>query len=325
MVLLALGMLGNGLYQVLFVEGLALTRAGDAALVVSASPALMAIIGRAFGVERVSRRGIAGIILSLAGMVCVVLGGAEASTHGASITGDLLVLAGSVCWAVYTVLLTPYTRRVDGVVLSAYTMAGGLLVILVAAFPALVHTVWSAVPSRAWGAVVQWSWCAGDRVPVLVSWGPPARPHPDGDVLESATGLRAVRRVGHARRNANDLADRWRGEHHGGPGAHALVKLVLLDLDGTLLTSDGAGRRAIQRALVERFGVAGPEDHWFDGKTDPQIVRELMQLAGVDGAQVEAEMARVLSRYVECLHEELRAAGKAPSRIPRRPAIARRA
>jgi phosphoglycolate phosphatase-like HAD superfamily hydrolase len=94
------------------------------------------------------------------------------------------------------------------------------------------------------------------------------------------------------------------------------VKLVLFDLDGTLLTSDGAGRRAIQRALVERFGAAGPEDHWFDGKTDPQIVRELMQLAGVDGMRVEAEMGRVLVRYVECLHEELRAIGKAPSALP---------
>src|SRR5512133_344590 len=43
--LLALGVLGNGLYQWFFIEGISRTRAGDAALVLAAAPALMAIIG----------------------------------------------------------------------------------------------------------------------------------------------------------------------------------------------------------------------------------------------------------------------------------------
>jgi phosphoglycolate phosphatase len=83
------------------------------------------------------------------------------------------------------------------------------------------------------------------------------------------------------------------------------MRVVLFDLDGTLLSSGGAGRRAIQRALMETFATAGPNDHWFDGKTDPQIVRELMQRAGVDGAVVESRMEALLARYVECLHEDL--------------------
>ena len=55
--LLLLGVLGNGVYQVLFIEGVAITRAGDAALVVAASPALIALAGRILGIERVTRRG----------------------------------------------------------------------------------------------------------------------------------------------------------------------------------------------------------------------------------------------------------------------------
>jgi phosphoglycolate phosphatase-like HAD superfamily hydrolase len=59
------------------------------------------------------------------------------------------------------------------------------------------------------------------------------------------------------------------------------MKLVLFDIDGTLLWTDGAGRRAIHRALLEETGTAGPiETYRFDGKTDPQIVRELLALAG---------------------------------------------
>src|SRR3954464_13700760 len=37
--LMGLGVLGNGLYQILFIEGVSLTRAGDAALLIAATPA----------------------------------------------------------------------------------------------------------------------------------------------------------------------------------------------------------------------------------------------------------------------------------------------
>jgi phosphoglycolate phosphatase len=94
------------------------------------------------------------------------------------------------------------------------------------------------------------------------------------------------------------------------------VKLVLFDVDGTLLLSDGAGRRAIQRALREVFGTTGPEDHRFDGKTDPQIVRELMRLAGHGDDRIDAGMQRLFVRYVQCLHEELRSPAHKPYALP---------
>jgi phosphoglycolate phosphatase len=94
------------------------------------------------------------------------------------------------------------------------------------------------------------------------------------------------------------------------------MKLVLFDIDGTLLLSDGAGRRAIQRALVEVFGTTGPADYFFDGKTDPQIVRELMRLAGHHDERIDADMQRLLERYVECLHEELADPGHRAYTLP---------
>jgi phosphoglycolate phosphatase-like HAD superfamily hydrolase len=87
------------------------------------------------------------------------------------------------------------------------------------------------------------------------------------------------------------------------------VKLVLFDIDGTLLLTDGAGRRAIHRALIEVFGSTGPSDHWFDGKTDPQIVRELMRLVGHADDHIDGRMQALLDLYVERLREELCAPG----------------
>lgn len=84
-----------------------------------------------------------------------------------------------------------------------------------------------------------------------------------------------------------------------------MTTLVLFDLDGTLLWTDGAGRRAIHAALTEVFGGTGPADYWFDGKTDPQIVRDLMRLAGHGDAHIDSRMERLLDRYVEHLEREL--------------------
>jgi len=84
------------------------------------------------------------------------------------------------------------------------------------------------------------------------------------------------------------------------------TRLVLFDIDGTLLWTDGAGRRAIHRALIEVFGATGPADHRFDGKTDPQIVRELMRDVGHDDAHIDARLQGLFIRYVQCLREELR-------------------
>ena len=83
------------------------------------------------------------------------------------------------------------------------------------------------------------------------------------------------------------------------------MRLVLFDIDGTMLWTDGAGRRAIQTALTEVFGGTGPASYWFDGKTDRQIVRDLMRHEGHADAHIDARMDALLERYVECLEREL--------------------
>ena len=92
------------------------------------------------------------------------------------------------------------------------------------------------------------------------------------------------------------------------------MKLVLFDIDGTILWTDGAGRRAIHSALRDVFGSIGPADHWFDGKTDRQIVRELMRHEGHGDAHIDARMEELLRRYVENLEREVRSP-EHPSRL----------
>jgi drug/metabolite transporter (DMT)-like permease len=155
--LLLLGVLGNGLYQWFFIEGIARTRAGDAALVLAASPAFMAIIGRILGVEQVTRRKVLGIAASLFGMALVVFGSGKAdpAQHDvATFAGNMLVLAACLCWALYTVLLKPYTERVPGVPLSALTMVGGAVPLVAVSMPYIATTPWASLPASGWGALL---------------------------------------------------------------------------------------------------------------------------------------------------------------------------
>jgi drug/metabolite transporter (DMT)-like permease len=153
LILLLLGVLGNGLYQLFFVHGVARTRAGNAALIVGSAPAFIALFARLRGLERVRGLTIAGIALSVAGVALVIVGSASSSNGEATLLGSLLVFGGVLCWTVYTILLQPYTKRIHVVQLSAITMVGGAVPLLLASTPSLIETDWGAVTVGGWLAL----------------------------------------------------------------------------------------------------------------------------------------------------------------------------
>jgi drug/metabolite transporter (DMT)-like permease len=152
--LLMLGTLGNGLYQLFFIQGVAHTRAGNAALVLAATPAFVALVGWLRGVERIRPRAMLGIAVSIAGMAIVVIGTAPVALGQSTLLGDLLVLSGCICWAAFSVLLNPYAKRVNAIHVSAITMTGGAIPLLLVGAPAIARTEWPAVPGMVWAAIV---------------------------------------------------------------------------------------------------------------------------------------------------------------------------
>jgi phosphoglycolate phosphatase len=85
-----------------------------------------------------------------------------------------------------------------------------------------------------------------------------------------------------------------------------MKKLVLFDIDGTLLLTAGAGRRAIVAALGEEIGPAPAFGQVrFDGKTDPQIVTEMLDAAGHNGPYSSERITAICRRYVALLAREL--------------------
>jgi len=151
--LILLGVVGNGLYQILFVEGLSRTKVGNAVLIVASAPAFIAIASRLKGIERVRRRTLYGVALSVAGVGLVVFGSARGDHSNATLIGTLLVFIGVFCWTAFTVMLQPLAMKLDPIQLSALTMTGGMLPLLIVSPRALAATRWENIGPVVWMSV----------------------------------------------------------------------------------------------------------------------------------------------------------------------------
>lgn len=94
-------------------------------------------------------------------------------------------------------------------------------------------------------------------------------------------------------------------------------KLVLFDIDGTILLSAGAGRRAIHAALAQRgVDLSRVTGIRFDGKTDPQIIVELLEASGTPEPADSSRVGELLDLYVEHLARDLQSHGHRSTVMP---------
>ena len=82
------------------------------------------------------------------------------------------------------------------------------------------------------------------------------------------------------------------------------MNVFLFDIDGTLLSSGGAGKAALEASLREEFGIELKTQVPYAGRTDRAIVRELLQVHGI--VETPATLERLLAGYLRRLPESLR-------------------
>lgn len=149
--LLLLGVIGNVVYQLLFIYGIDRTRAGNAALLLAGTPMITTILSALFGHERVKPAMWVGVTATVVGMGLVVVAGhAEVGVGGSTLVGDLMMIAASFAWALFTVGANDMVGRYGSVPVTAWTMWIGTVGLLAIGAPELAATDWSAVTATGW-------------------------------------------------------------------------------------------------------------------------------------------------------------------------------
>lgn len=154
MPLVLLSLLGNVAYQLLFIFGLDLTRAGNASLFLSTTPAWTALLAVALGGETVTGRQWLGIAGALGGAVLLVIGGQGIALQGATLAGDLIMLAAALSWAVFTVGSRPYIKKYGPVPYAAWSLWIATPILVVLGMPQLRALGLGSLGWREWGVVV---------------------------------------------------------------------------------------------------------------------------------------------------------------------------
>jgi drug/metabolite transporter (DMT)-like permease len=123
-----LGGLGFGLYQILWTTGLTTVAAGDSALIIAATPVLVALLAVVARSDVLTPLKLAGVLVSFVGVAIVVASG-QGLTLGGSLAGELITLAAAFCWSVYTAFAGPYLQRISPLRATAWATVAGTVVL----------------------------------------------------------------------------------------------------------------------------------------------------------------------------------------------------
>lgn len=148
---LLLSFIGNFVYQVLFINGLARSRASNTSLILSTSPIFVALVSTLTKAEKLSGRNWAGILLSFLGIFLLITGANNGiAVDQGTLWGNTLVLCSTISWATYTVLLKRLVQRNSVIKATAWIMAATTPLLILVALSDFLTQDWRAISLGSW-------------------------------------------------------------------------------------------------------------------------------------------------------------------------------
>jgi drug/metabolite transporter (DMT)-like permease len=147
-----LGIVGNTIYQLCFVLGLARTTATNTSLLLAAMPTVVTVTAGVIGLETITRRQVAALVLATLG-VLIVVGRNGFGHEGGDWIGDLLILTAVACWTIYTIGTRKLGKRLSALRFTTLTMITGTPGLVVIGIPDLLTTEWSTITWPAWAGL----------------------------------------------------------------------------------------------------------------------------------------------------------------------------
>lgn len=149
--LFKLSAFGFFLFQLFFTLGVTRTTAGNTSLLLGILPVTVAIINSINGLERITRRILVSIAVTLIGVVFIILGsGREISLSGNHLSGAFFLMCAQFAYGYYTVYSRPLAAKYLSYQVNACVFAVTTVLFLLVALPSLIATDWQALESPAW-------------------------------------------------------------------------------------------------------------------------------------------------------------------------------
>ena len=143
-----LGFIGTFLYQFCFVSSVKRTSVANGSLIIGISPIVIALMSAVVGHERIRPVRWLGIAVAMSGLDLVVGRGVDVT--GQTWRGDLLMMAGVICWAIYSVASQPILKRQSPLLVIALTFSLGATLYVLAMTPILIAVEWRAISGFSW-------------------------------------------------------------------------------------------------------------------------------------------------------------------------------
>ncbi len=147
--LIVLGVVGNTIYQLLFVSGLALTTATNSSLILAGMPTVVTVAAGLLGYEKVTAREKWALAIATVGVIIIVTARGW-SSHGSDLRGDLMTVAAVFCWAGYTLGLRRVIGTMSALAVTTWTLITGTPGLMLAGLPGALRLDWGAVTSVGW-------------------------------------------------------------------------------------------------------------------------------------------------------------------------------
>lgn len=144
--------LGLVLNQWLFVTGLSLTTAINSVLIGTSIPLATLLVGMILGTDRATWRRLIGIVLAGAG-VLVLVGPKGAGFSAATRSGDLMIVANSLCYGAYIAVSKDLVRRYSALNVIAWIFIVGSFAAVPAGVVSMRHVPLSSISWSVWLAV----------------------------------------------------------------------------------------------------------------------------------------------------------------------------
>ncbi|MCH8556544.1 MAG: DMT family transporter [Balneolia bacterium] len=153
--LIGLGLLGNLLYQSLFIVGISFTFAANAAVMLGTIPVWIALLGRFFFGQELNKFVIMGVFAAFAGIFLIMEGSETGITLASeNIIGDLTILVAAFVFGLYTLFSKQMLGRYTPIQFTMFMMLTGGVSVIIAGIPWLIQLDYASVSMAAWGGTV---------------------------------------------------------------------------------------------------------------------------------------------------------------------------